>query len=226
VTTDPLEAMRADTAEPFPWPPPAGGTALGQLVETWQRSVFQPAGFFAAMPRRSGLGAAIVYYLIIGTVAAAIRLFWRFALPPFLPDGDALVLRALRMGQPDSPLVEFLLAPMFMLLTLGLATVVTHGALWIVGGARERMGTTAAVYAYSNGPQLFVVVPVVGTALGTLWALVLLVIGLREAHRTTTGRAIMALVLPLLGVALLFVLLFVALLLLGGAGMLVPELPG
>lgn len=220
-----MQRSDTDSAESRPWPPPEEGSALGHLARTWQEITFRPTSFFAALPRGGRLGGPLVFYLIIGTIAAAIRLFWRLTFTTVLPEGDSALLRALRAGDTGSPLVEFLLTPVILLLSFGLAAVITHFALWVVGGAREGMSTTAAVLAYASAPQLFVVVPVLGTVIGMVWALVLLVVGLREAHRTSTTRAVIAVLLPVMAMGVLLVLLLVALLATGGAGLLIPDLP-
>lgn len=207
----------------FPWPPADDASAAERLARTWQDSVFRPSAFFSAMPRRASLGGPLLYYLIIGVTAAAIRLFWRLSFAALFAESDSPMLRLLRMGDTGSPLVEFLLTPLVLLLTIGLATVITHFALWIVGGAREGMATTTSVLAYSAGPQLFAVVPVLGTIVASIWSVVLLVIGLREAHGITTARAVAAVLLPLLVIVGLLMLLLVAMLA-TGASLLLPDL--
>jgi hypothetical protein len=216
----------AQTDRAFPWPPGVGGNAVNQFIRTWQESVFRPAAFYAALPKRADLFPPLLYYLIIGVIAAAIRVFWRLSLASMFVDSDALWLRALRMGDTSSPLVDFLLTPLVLLISIALAALISHFALWIVGGARQGLATTTSVLAYANGPALFSVVPLVGSIIGAFWSLVLLVIGLREAHGITTTRALVAVALPVLALLGLFMLLLIALLATGGAALLRPDLPG
>jgi hypothetical protein len=51
-------------------------------------------------------------------------------------------------------------------------------------------------------------VPIVGTLVGAVWGIVLQVVGIRTAHRTTTGRAALVVILPtvLLGITLFFLM--------------------
>jgi hypothetical protein len=166
----------------------------------------------------------VVYFLIVGILASAVEMFWQLTLIPALGAEDGSPLAVLMLGQDESPLLSFLLSPIYLLLSLGIATVIVHVALWITGGARRGMATTLRVITYSYGPQLFVIVPVLGMLVGSVWILWLSIVGLREAHRTDTWRAAIAVLLPffaLLGILLLLALALMA----GGAGML-PGMPG
>jgi hypothetical protein len=220
------EGEGAEETAVFPWPPPESADPLAHLVATWRESVFRPTPFFRAMPRTGGLGGPVLYFLIIGIVAAAMRLFWRMTLGTMAADSDAPALRVLRLDQgAGSPLVDFLMTPLMLLLTLALATLFVHAALWLTGGARHGMGTTTRVFCYTAGPGLFAIVPVLGGLVGAIWSLVILVIGLREAHETTTGRATLAVLLPVLIFVGIFVLLLLAIMATGAATLL-PEFIG
>jgi hypothetical protein len=181
-----------DAVVGFPWPPPEDASLVTGLVETWRRSVFRPRDFFAALP--SGhTGAAVLYYLVIGITVAALQLFWDTVLPP----GGASWL-----GIPDpasriSPLTGFLLSPLYLLASLLLAAAITHLLVLVLVPARREFSTTLRVFAYAYSPLLFTVVPRVGQLIGFVWMLVIAVIGIREAHRTTTGRAVTAVIVPL-----------------------------
>ena len=68
---------------------------------------------------------------------------------------------------------------------------------------------------HSAGPAVYTVVPILGPAVGAVWSLVILVLGLREAHRTTTGRAAAMVLIPLVGIVMVLALLIVLLVLAG-----------
>ena len=77
------------------------------------------------------------------------------------------------------------------------------------------IATTVRVFAYAYSPALLAMVPRLGAFAGFVWMVVLAVIGLREAHRTSTGRALTAVLVPIV-VALGFLVL-AALLMAAGA---------
>ncbi len=200
---------------PFPWPPPENESVLEALARTWKESVFEPKSFFARMPREFGFGWVLVYYLIIGVLSAGISLFWEMML------GPSLLERWLTQDgvQPTSPVVDFLLSPLWLIIGLYIVAGIIHVCLLIVRGARHGFGATARVIAYSGGPQLFSIVPFVGPVVGGIWSLVITIIGLREAHESTTGRAIAALAIPFALLLILTLLIVAAAFILGLSGL-------
>jgi hypothetical protein len=195
----------------FPWPPRAGAAPVEAIATTWQESVFHPASFFRRMPREFDFGWVLAYYLIVGVVVAGISLFWQMVLGPSLLE-RWLPAQAENVA---NPVVDFLLSPLWLLGGLYIAAGIVHLFLLLVGGAKHGFGPTLRVFCFSAGPQLFGVVPFIGPAVGGIWSVVITIIGLREAHETTTGKAAAALLIPLLLLAGLAVLLMIAAAVLG-----------
>lgn len=104
---------------------------------------------------------------------------------------------------------------------LGLASVLgAFGSLFIYGswahlfvrafGGRKGYTNTIKAFAYGNTPLfLFGWIPFVG-ALFSIWALVLDIIGIRQMHEISTGRAIGAVLLGALTLAIIVVLIVLA----------------
>ena len=197
---------------PFPWPPRDAESVLGAAGRTWRESVFDAASFFRRMPEDAPLGPALVYLIGVTVLASGIQLFWDMLLLAVRPPGEGTGA----LFAPASPLqalITFFLSPLIMLGALFVGAGIWHLLLRIFGGAKGGFGTTARVFAYAQGPQLFAIVPFLGTLIGAVWGLVIAVIGLREAHRTTTGKALAAVLIPLVllfGLFLVFALLFAA----------------
>ena len=167
------------------------------------------------MPRSSRFGWVLLYYLIVGVFVAGISLFWEMVL------GPSLIERWLP-ADPDAaanPVVDFLLSPIWLLVALFAAAGIVHLFLLLVRGARHGFGPTLRVFSFSAGPQLLCVVPYVGAAVGGIWSLVITIIGLRETHETTTGKAVAAILIPLLLLMGLVVLVIMAAALLGLSGL-------
>ncbi len=69
----------------------------------------------------------------------------------------------------------------------------------IVGGANKTFETTYRVFAYTSGSTALIgLVPICGGIVAGIWAIVCEIIGLREAHETTTGKAVVAILLPVI----------------------------
>lgn len=207
----PTEVDRA-----FPWPPPEDGQLLASFGQTWKSATFRPTPFFSRIPRDQGTGAALLYYLIIVVLVAGATLFWdSFSLfaGSFEEGGLAseLGLEAI------DPLTSFLMTPAVLLAMLFVAAGFTHLILKLFGGARHGFGTTVRVFCYAYSPGLFGIVPLLGGLVGSIWMVVLLVIGLREAHATDGWKAALAVLLPFALLMGLMVLAFMVLVATGAA---------
>jgi hypothetical protein len=204
-----FSAESSPPSSEFPWPPREDDSVPNSLAATWQQSVFHPAWFFRRMPREFDFGWVLGYYIIIGVAAGGISLFWEMVLGPSLAERW---LPAGALPSAQSPIIDFLLSPLFLLMALYIGSAVVHLFLLILRGANHGYGTSLRVFCFSAGPQLFAIVPFIGVPVGGIWSMVLTVIGLREAHQTTTGKALFAVLIPT------FLLVFLAMLvLLAGA---------
>jgi hypothetical protein len=84
---------------------------------------------------------------------------------------------------------------------------ILHVCLMIVRGNRKGFEATFRVIAYAMGTQIFGIIPFLGGAVGAIWALVIEIIGLRESHGISTGRAALAIFLPILVILALLAVL-------------------
>ena len=198
VAEAPADLVEAPPPPAFPWPPRDGDSPLSAFLNTIEHSVRHAPEFFRMMPR-DGYSAALAYFIPIGVLAAGVRLFWLtiFDTLGYSPFGSLV-------ATPGDRLIDFLLSPIALIATLFVAAALVHASLKLIGGAHAPFVTTMRVIAFSSAPQLCAVVPFLGGLAATIGTLVLVVIGLREAHSTTTGRALTASILPF--VALLCVL--------------------
>lgn len=192
----------------FPWPPEEGESVLAAFGETWKGATLNPGTFYAAVPRQGGTGPALVYYLVIGVMVAGATLFWDslgFYVGRFDGIGPA--------GPGLHPVVGFLLTPAILVLMLGIAAGITHVLLLLLNGASHGFGTTVRVFAYAYSPGIFGVIPVLGGLLGSIWMVVLLIIGLREAHEADGWKPAVAVLLPfvvMVGAMILLMMFFLA----------------
>ena len=165
------------------------------------------------MPRDGRIGPAFVYYMVLGVAVAGVNLFW----------GSVFEFASLSamLGLPSrgalSGVVEFLLSPLLLILTIYVVAGVTHLILSVMDGANNGFNTTLQVFAYSYSPALFAVVPIVGSLVALVWMSVISIIGLREAHETSGGKSAAAVLAPL---GCLVVLLFLTMILAVFAGVL------
>lgn len=195
----------------IPWEDPERGFPAG-LWATLSESLAAPGGFFRRLDPDVPFSRPLLYYLVVTVASALFSTLWSMsgggpALPPEMT--EALGYGGL--GDPESRgwlLFEFFLSPFLALLGLAIWTVLIHPFCRLFSDSRRPISETARVLCYASGPAVLSIVPWVGGLLGTIGVLVLTVIGLRERHRTTTGRAVAAVLLPVIGVTVLLVALF------------------
>jgi len=84
-----------------------------------------------------------------------------------------------------------------------LSTVVVHGVLSIVGGARRGFEGSFRVMAYAYAPLILGIIPF-GILPAALWSLTISVIGLKSMHSTDYPRSILAHLAVFLVMALLY----------------------
>jgi hypothetical protein len=92
-----------------------------------------------------------------------------------------------------------ILVPLFIVIGLFIGSGIVHLCLMIVGGANKPFETTFRVVAFSQGSASpLQIIPLCGGLISGVWALVCNCIGLARAHETDTGRAVLAVFLPLI----------------------------
>jgi hypothetical protein len=75
---------------------------------------------------------------------------------------------------------------------------ILHLMLLLLGGARRGFEATFRVACYAHATTLLLVVPFCGAPVMMIWRIVAYVIGLAEAHQISHGKALAAVLLPLL----------------------------
>jgi hypothetical protein len=88
------------------------------------------------------------------------------------------------------------LAPLFVIIGVFIAAAVLHLMLMIVGGAANGFEATVRVVCYTQTAQLAGIIPFCGGIIALIWTVILYVTGFSIAHRTTQGKAIVAVLLP------------------------------
>ena len=196
-----------DPHGPVPWEDPAAAFPRS-LFGTWRESLFQPTTFFRRLNYAESLARPLLYYLIVSIVSAFFVLLWRSS-------DSYLVPEALGPEAGLTPLVQFFMEPFAALIGLAVAVLVLQLFAALLAPERRGLRATSRVFCYSWGPAVLTAIPLLGPALGLVWSVVLLVIGTREAHRTTSGRAAAIVLLPLAGLLTTLILL-TALLIMAG----------
>lgn len=190
----------ATPAQPLPWEQP-GYPFLEAVYETAKLVLTAPGQAFARMSLTGDIGRPLLYAVIFGWIGVlanqaysiALRgamLGWLSSLPGYNP--------RLMFGLPVTfSVVVMVIAPVLILIGIFIWAAIVHLFLMIVGGANTGFSSTLRVMCYATTVQVFQVVPLCGGMIGGVWALVLEIIGLAVVHRTTQGKAALAVLLPI-----------------------------
>lgn len=185
-------------ANPLPWEDPAY-PRLEALYETAKLVLFYPRQAFSRMSTTVGLGKPVLFAVIIGWVGIVVGQIYQWAfrstlaslMPWMFQRRDLFFSKVASIGM-------VITAPVWVLLGLGLATLVLHLFLLLYGGAKGGLEVTFRTLAYTEAVQLFQIIPVFGGIVGMLWWVVVASLGLAEAHKTSVGKAAGAVLTPAL----------------------------
>ena len=134
----------------------------------------------------------MIYGLIVGVIGWGVSMIWQWhflsrwfpvTVFPVIPYNLHLVVMTVAL-------------PFLVILSILIGSAVTHICLLIVGGNKSGFQTTFRVICYSYSGHLFAIIPIVGSTIGSFYTLVLTIIGVREGHGISTGRAVLAVLLP------------------------------
>ena len=153
------------------------------------------------------LGSALKYFTIWVVIYAILRtiVFYTVERRVFQILWDLLEVSDAAVYRFD-PVTFALLAVLGAFASLFISGSLTHLFVRAFGG-RKGYGNTIKAFAYGNTPVLlFGWIPFVGMLL-PIWALVLNIIGIRQLHEISTGRAIGAVLLGIVALVIIAVLI-------------------
>ena len=194
----PDPAAAAGEGRPVPWEDPGIGFPV-DAWRTWRESLLQPTSFFRRPARGTSLVRPVFYFLLVSVLGAFFHLIWQaYLYTPLTGEGAAY--------GGGLYVVQFFATPFVVLVGLGLQTLVLHLFVLMLAPQHRGIGSTTRLICYASGPAVLSAVPVLGPLAALIWSLVVEVVGIREVHRTTTGRAVVVALAPavlVLGTALL-----------------------
>ncbi len=183
---DPRRASTGTTTAEFAYTDP-----VQSFVGTVRDLVTRPVGFFRDIARRGDFVNPLIFALVCAVASAAI--------------GGFLGVLYATVGIGDTGLGEaigvFVASMFFTPIISAIALFVGAGILHllvalIVKPANTGFEATFRVVSYANVAQLVGWVPVLGPLVAAVASIALSIIGVREVHETTTGRAVLVVLIP------------------------------
>jgi hypothetical protein len=158
------------------------------------------SSFLSNASLAKGLAMAVVG-LIIGTVGLMFLSVWDLVLHDSMQSFMTPEMRsAAGRSMPDGIASPFgtIMMPFLLILWLFVVSGMLHLFLMLVHGVKAGFEATFRVVSYSLSPFLIMAIPYCGMMITMPWVLILTVIGLRDAHETTGGKATVAVLFPFL----------------------------
>jgi hypothetical protein len=190
-----------DTIPVIPWED-RGRSSFDALFETVKLLVISPTEAFRRMPVVGGVGRPLFFAIAIGWIGIAVSVVWNVlfqgvSLPFVRSTEDLAGLGAMYGLTVGWALLIAVLAPLFIVIYVFVAAAILHLMLLVVGGADNGFEATVRVVCYTHTAELAGLIPCCGWIFGLIWTIVLYVTGFSTAHRTTQGKALVAVLLPL-----------------------------
>ncbi len=175
---------------------------VNSFADVVKRVVLQPSTFFAGLPRQGSFLNPLVFALICTEIS--VLLVGLLGLVD-VPGGPNTLIGA----SGDQGFLEFLgglvIAPIAAAVGIFLTALVTHLlVVLVIGAGHAGFGATFRIISYSSVTSLASWIPLIGWIF-SLYRLYLATVGIREMHGTTTGKALLVVLLPAILVLVLVV---------------------
>ncbi len=205
--------VREITKEEYaPWE--SGEGFIGAFFQTVKESLFAPSRFFKKIAYGEGYWAPLIYGLITGIIGNGCAILWVWLfVAQWVPIERIPFNYSLSVLQVIAPL------PFQQALAIFIGSAIIHLCLMIVRGNNNGYKTTFRAISYSYSGYLFGIVPFVGLIIGNIYVFILTIIGVKEGHRISTGKAVLAVLLPAIVLfGLILIAIVVAMMFVGSMG--------
>ncbi len=191
---------------------PSGGSGLAwetrpigpeSFLDTAKAFITQPAQAWAMTRETGDYTRPFLFALIVAWVGAIFNAVWSTmfgaGLMKMLP-AQYHRFGALGMGG-GGLFFNIIAAPIFIAIGLFIGTAIFHVSFMIVGAlsqSRSQFEGTFRAVSYSSIAHIAYVVPFVGGLLALVWRVYLMMLGVQQLHKTTQGKALAGILLPML----------------------------
>ncbi|MBU0742739.1 YIP1 family protein [bacterium] len=188
-----------------PWEDRAHFTVVAGFLNTIPQVMTAPGRFFTDHPVRRGLLGPVTFGVLIGVISAIAEWVWSHIFTGFEQNLLGLLGEDYEISGAEAWISEFaegfgvLVSPVLALIAVFLVAGLVHLGVMLAAADRNRgFEATLRATAYAGGATILALIPICGDGIGSIWALVVAVIGVRTMHGIGTGPALLAVLAPLL----------------------------
>ena len=169
-----------------------------QLLDTIKSACLHPRAFFEKLSE-TGLITAWKFYAIIALIAAVLSAIVSLAMGSAL---TSLLGSVIPLLASSGLLVGAAIGFVLQLILIFVGAAILHVFVYLLGG-RSGYGKTFQAYAYGMTPGVLLSwIPLV-SFIGMLWSLYTTTMGVSALHKLSTGRAFLAIILPIIVAAVI-----------------------
>ena len=206
----PLPPVPGEPEPPrIPWEDRGRVGFLKAFVETIGLFVTSPGIAFSRTRERGDYGSPILFAILVGWIGFLAEQVWSLAFkssyflffPQRLREELGWVTERALGGSIVGFAIGFVLFPLLEVMGLFIGSAIFHLFLMLVDGLRRsRSGFegTVRTLAYSSVATLGYVFPILGGLVVLIWGIALQTIGASTLHRTTKGRTLLAILIPVI----------------------------
>lgn len=196
---------------PTPWEQRATLGFFPAFFKTLRLSLFRPSDFFGKMRVDNTKGALSFYWINFAALFFP-GIIWNILFTP-------LTLKNLSPIQISSAGIRVMVTIAGILITWAImapAVLYIHAAIVHLGTllfncSKNGFNATLRSVAYASSTNWFSMIPICGFFIAYIWNLVLIIIGICKTQRTSVGRAVGAVVVPIFILACCLTSVFLAL---------------
>ncbi len=203
----------AQVLSPLPWEDRPRIGFADALVDTIKLFATRPGEAWSRTREKGDIGQPILFAICVGWIGIAFNsvyglLFgpvsgqvWLRFLPLHLRDQIGPMMGRMLGVTVGVTLFKIILAPLFVLIGLFIMSAILHVCFLIVGALSNSTAGfegTIRIVGYSWVAQLAHIVPLFGGLLALVATLILSVMGAQALHRSSQGKAIFGVLLPLI----------------------------
>lgn len=164
------------------------------IYQTFIAILFSPGSFFREMTTGKGIRESMAFGLLLGSIGYMIGFFWQFLLISggMLNDSSFLSQIPIISQIPISWLflIAMILSPVLVILNMFITGAIVHVMMLVFNGGKGKFEGTFKVIAFGQAAKALAFIPFIGEVIGWFWNLVIVVIGLKEIHKTSLSRTI------------------------------------
>lgn len=179
------------------------------ITATVKAVLLNPGQTFETMKQTGGFKSPLIYTILLSWVGLGLAFAYQIILQAFSittsEEAQNMPELAAMAGVGTGFMIALIvLLPLFIVIGCFLWSGILHLSLMAIGGAHSSYEATFRVVAYGAGStNLLQVIPFCGGAIGGIWGMIVVIIGLSKTNDIGVGKAVLAYFLPTIALCLI-----------------------